>query len=163
MTIDGISNVKSTVTIVDPDDSTSSKVINLEDYDSSTHTLWVDPGDSSEVSDVTYEAQVPITAAATITLDLNIPANVKIESAHLYVQTALTGGETWDAALDDGSEVEKIGSGIAVDAGTEVHHFSAGVITDATTDILITKNGGGAFTAAGRILAIVRGKKLTWS
>ncbi len=98
-------------------------------------------------------------AATTDTIQLNIPTGWVIQGCQLHVKTALAGGDTWDAELNDGSQEEVIASNQAVAQNTNVnHHASAdagygGTLTDAETDILITKNGGGSFTAQGEIEA----------
>ena len=98
-------------------------------------------------------------AAATDTIQLNIPTGWVIQGCQLHVKTALAGGDTWDAELNDGATEEAIASNQAVTQNTNVnHHASAdagygGTLTDAETDILITKNGGGSFTAQGEIEA----------
>jgi len=104
-----------------------------------------------------YEASVDIAAAATATLDLNIPSGWVVKGCQLHVKTALAAGETWDAELNDGGTEESIVSAAAVAQNTNVNHFGhadagyGGTLTDAETDIVISKNGGGAFTAQGTI------------
>jgi len=104
-----------------------------------------------------YPASVDITAAATATLDLNIPSGWIVKACQLHVKTALAAGETWDAELNDGGTEEAITSAAAVAQNTNVNHFAhadagyGGTLTDAETDIVITKNGGGDFTAQGTI------------
>ena len=108
-------------------------------------------------------------AATTDTIQLNIPTGWVIQGCQLHVKTALAGGDTWDAELNDGGTEEAIASNQAVAQNTNVnHHASAdagygGTLTDAETDILITKNGGGSFTAQGEIEATCIAKGFdTW-
>ncbi len=104
------------------------------------------------------EAAANITASASVTIQVNIPSGAKIMGCQLRVDTALTGGELWDAAYETGS-TQAIASAQAVAKNTKVNKFfnenAATAITTAETDIAVTKNGGGSFTAAGNIRAIV--------
>lgn len=100
-----------------------------------------------------YEATANITAAASITITLNIPTNALILGCQLRVDAALTATELWDAAYSGGS-TESIATAQAVAQNTKVNSFVTD-ITDNTTNIAITKNGGGSFTAQGTIRAIV--------
>lgn len=106
----------------------------------------------------TFNATVDITAAASATITLNIPAGAKLDNVQMRVDSALATGETWDAAWNDGSDIQAIVSGAAVAKSTKVNKFfdvnAATNITDATTNIVITKNGGGSFTAQGTIRAV---------
>jgi hypothetical protein len=106
-----------------------------------------------------YAATAAITADAAITINTNVPSGAKVIGVQLHVKTALTGGETWDAKLNDGGDEETIATAQAVAQNTNVNFFSddgtGGLVTDAETDVVITKNGGGAFTAAGEIEAVV--------
>jgi len=108
-----------------------------------------------------YFGSVEVTAAATLTITLNIPTGAKLKGCQLHVPTALAAGETWDAEFNDGAQVEAIGAAIAVAQNTNVNFFSAGVETDATTNIVITKTGGGAFTAQGEIEAVAYVEEFT--
>jgi len=99
------------------------------------------------------EATVSISAAATCTIQVNVPATARILGCQLRVDTALTAGELWDAAYSGGS-TDAICSGQAVAQNTKVNSLTSAVVTS-ETDIAITKNGGGSFTAAGVIRAIV--------
>lgn len=98
-----------------------------------------------------YDSTGTFTAAATQTIDINIPAGSKLVAAYCHVKSALAGGETWEVEFNDGAQVEDIASAQAVDKNTNVPFHSAGTETDDTTDIIITKTGGGAFTAQGEI------------
>jgi hypothetical protein len=100
------------------------------------------------------EATANITADAAITIQVNIPTQARIVGCQLRVDAALATGETWDAKFNDGSDVETITTAAAVAKNTKVNFFSS-YTTDAETDIVITKNGGGTFTAQGTIRAIV--------
>lgn len=108
-----------------------------------------------------YKGSAEITAAVSITLTLNIPTGAKLKGVQLHVKTALAAGETWDAEFNDGAQVEVIDAAIAVAQNTNVNFYSAGVETDATTNIVITKNGGGAFTAQGEIEAVAYVEEFT--
>jgi len=102
------------------------------------------------------------TAAASIDLDFAIPTNARIESVQLHVLTALTGGELWDAEWNDGSSMQAIATSQAVAQNTNVNkHWDVNAdaaITDAETKVVITKTGGGAFTAAGEIQGVAFAK-----
>lgn len=95
-----------------------------------------------------------ISASATVTIPMNIPVNCKIVGVQMIVSTALTGGETWTAKLNNGSDVETIVTAAAVAKNTQVSHVSS-LATTATTNIVLTKSTGGSFTAAGEIIAVV--------
>ena len=88
----------------------------------------------------------------------NVPSGAKLLGCQLRVDTALAGGETWDAEWNDGSSMQAICSAAAVAQNTKVNKFhndnANTPITDAETDIVVTKNGGGSFTAQGTIRAI---------
>ena len=105
------------------------------------------------------EATASIEADSSTTITLNIPSGARIIGAQLRVETALTGGELWDAAYSGGSTVAIV-SGAAVAKNTKVtsmfNTFAATDVTTNTTNIAITKNGGGSFTAAGSIRATVQ-------
>lgn len=103
----------------------------------------------------TYNSSVLITNAATATISIEIPTGVKIIGVQIHVKSALAGGETWDAELNDGAQLELICENQAVAKNTNVNSFSLGVITGGTTDIIISPNGGGVFTAQGEIEATV--------
>jgi hypothetical protein len=104
------------------------------------------------------EAAANITAAESISIAVNVPSGARIIGCQLRVDTALTAGETWDAAYAGGATAA-IASGAAVAKSTKVNSFfdvnAATNITSDVTTIAITKNGGGSFTALGRIRAIV--------
>jgi hypothetical protein len=100
-----------------------------------------------------YEATANIEADASTTITLSIPATAKILGCQLRVDTALTATELWDANYSGGSTAA-ICSAQAVAQNTKVNSFTTDVTTD-VTNIAITKNGGGNFTAAGTIRAIV--------
>ena len=104
------------------------------------------------------EASANITAAASITINVNVPTNCKLLGCQLRVETALTSGEMWNSEWNDGSTVQSIVTAQSEAQNTKVNKwFDVNAnpdITDAETDIVITKNGGGSFTAAGAIRAI---------
>jgi hypothetical protein len=107
------------------------------------------------------EAAANITAAHTITIQVDVPAGSKILGAQLRVDSALAAGETWDAAYVTGA-TQSIATGQAVAKDTKVNaFFDANAATDiasAETDITIQKNsnpGVDLFTAQGNIRAIV--------
>lgn len=115
-------------------------------------------GSSGGLATKIKEANADITAVTSVTIQVNIPLGAKILGCQLRVDTALTAGETWDAAYETGS-TQSIATGQAVTKNTKVNKFFdenvATAIVSAETDIAITKNGGGAFTALGNISAIV--------
>ena len=102
---------------------------------------------------------VAITAAAARTIAVNVPSGAMLLGVQLRVDAALADGELWDATWNDGSDLQTIVAGAAVAKNTKVNAFfnanGATPITDATTSIVITKNGGGSFTAQGTIRAVV--------
>jgi hypothetical protein len=99
------------------------------------------------------EATANITADASITIQVNIPATSRIIGCQLRVDAALATGELWDAAYSGGS-TDAIATGQAVAQNTKVNSLTTATVTS-ETDIAITKNGGGSFTAQGTIRAIV--------
>ncbi len=118
-----------------------------------------DPTHGGYITKIYSATTGTLPAATTDTIQLNIPTGWVIQGCQLHVKTALAGGDTWDAELNDGATEEAIATNQAVAQNTNVnHHASAdagygGTLTDAETDILITKNGGGSFTAQGEIEA----------
>jgi hypothetical protein len=102
------------------------------------------------------EVAADITASASVTINVDIPSNCQIIAYQLRVDSALAGGETWDAALNDGSDIEVITTNSAVAQNTKVNKFSNALFTTtAESDIVITPNAGGSFTAQGTIRAVV--------
>jgi hypothetical protein len=99
------------------------------------------------------EASALVTASASIVIPLNIPTNTSIIGVQLRVDTALTGGELWDAAFSGGSTTT-IATAQAVAKNTRVNLMTS-IITTGTTNVTITKNGGGSFSALGEFSAIV--------
>ena len=99
-----------------------------------------------------------VTAAATITMDVAVPSGCILLGCQIRVDSALAAGETWDAAWNDGAGLQSICTAQAVAANTKVNKFfdpnADTPLTDAETDIVITKNGGGAFTAQGQFTAL---------
>lgn len=110
------------------------------------------------------EAAADIEADASTTIHVNVPSGAKILGVQLRVDTALAGGELWDAAYSGGS-TQAIVSGAAVAQYTKVNKFfdenAATAIASSEVDVAITKNGGGNFTAQGTISAIVYYQGLT--
>ena len=104
------------------------------------------------------EATVDITAAASITCQVNVPSGAKLIGCQIRVDTALTVGETWDAEWNDSASLQAIVCNAAVAKNTKVNKFhddnANTPLTDAETDIVITKNGGGSFSAVGTIRCI---------
>ena len=115
-------------------------------------------GTTGRLTTEVSEATVDITAAASITLNVNVPTGCKLIGVQMRVDTALATGETWDAEWNDGASLQAIVSAAAVAKNTKVNKFhdddANTPLTDAETDIVITKNGGGSFTAQGTIRAI---------
>ncbi len=101
-----------------------------------------------------YSGTATITGT-TITIGTAVPAGYRILQVQLHVKTALATGELWNAKLNDGADVETLATGAAVAQNTNINYWcvadSWGTLTDATTNVVITKNGGGAFTTQGVI------------
>lgn len=99
-----------------------------------------------------------ITAAASISMGFVIPSGAKMLLAAFRVDTALTTGETWDAEWNDGSTLQAIVTAGPVAKNTQRRAYfnvnGATDICDTDTDIVIKKNGGGSFTAAGSITCV---------
>jgi len=107
------------------------------------------------------EAAANITATHTITLQTNVPSGSRIIGCQLRVDTALTAGETWDAAYVTGS-TQSICTAQAVTKSTKVTTwFDVKTDTDIASgevDVVIQKNsnpGVDSFSALGNIRAIV--------
>ena len=107
------------------------------------------------------EAAANITAAHTITVQVNVPTGSRILGCQLRVDTALAGGETWNAQYVTGA-TQSIATNQAVAQNTKVNKFfDANADTDIASgevDITIQKNsnpGVDVFTAQGNIRAIV--------
>ena len=111
------------------------------------------------------ETNSDITASASVVLNVNVPTNTKLRGCQLRVNTALTSGESWDAEWNNGSSLQSIIVGSSSVQNTKVNKFfdenTDSPITTAETDIVITKNGGGSFTAAGNILVIAYYEQFT--
>ncbi len=116
------------------------------------------------------ENTATITAAASAVITLSIPVGAKIIGTQLRVDTALTGGETWNAAYSGGAAAtiaheEPVAKQTKVNvpwdgldtAGTlSLQAAWASPITiTGVTNITITPHAGGSFTAAGVIHAWV--------
>ena len=115
-------------------------------------------GTKGALKTVAVDAAANITASATVTIAVNVPASSKLIGCQLRVDTALAAGELWDAAYAGGA-TQAIATAQAVAQNTKVNtFFNVNAATDITSDvttIAITKNGGGSFTAQGTIRAIV--------
>lgn len=120
--------------------------------------LDIAPGTTGGLITKIAEAAADITATATVTIQVNVPSGAKLIGVQLRVDTALAGGETWDAEWNDGASLQAICTNQAVAQNTKVdklHDDNANTpLTDAETDIVISPNGGGSFTAQGNIRAI---------
>lgn len=118
----------------------------------------VKPGTTGGLITKISEAAADITATATVTIQVNLPIGAKILGVQLRVDTALAGGETWDAEWNDGASLQAICTNQAVDKNTKVNKFhddnANTPLCDAETDIVLSPNGGGSFTAQGNIRAI---------
>ncbi len=116
------------------------------------------------------ESTATITAAASATITLSIPIGAKIIGTQLRVDTALTGGETWNAAYSGGAAAtiaheEPVAKQTKVNvpwdgldtAGTLSLQaaWASPVTITGVTNITITPHAGGSFTAAGVIHAWV--------
>lgn len=112
----------------------------------------------------TAEATANIEADASTTIPVAVPSGARLIGVQLRVDTALAGGELWDAAFSGGSTTA-IATACAVAKNTKVNLlYNANAATDITsgsTNIAITKNGGGSFTAQGTIRALVYYESLT--
>ena len=108
-----------------------------------------------------YSASANIAAAATATVQVNVPTGVRILSTACQVSSALAAGDLWDLEANDGGTVSALATGLAVALNTADYDLLSGVITDAETDLVVTKNGGGNFTAQGTIRCTVWGEYQT--
>lgn len=112
----------------------------------------------------TAEATASITAAASVVISTAVPSGARLRGVQLRVDTALAGGDLWDAAYSGGA-TQSIATAQAVAKDTKVNAmFNTNAATDITssaTDVTITKNGGGSFTAQGAIRALVYYESLT--
>lgn len=121
--------------------------------------LSLEQGTTGGILNDVLEATVDITAAASITLSVNVPSGSKLIGAQMRVDSALATGETWIAEWNDGASLQNIVTDAAVVKNTKANKFhddnANTPLTDAVTDIVITKTGGGNFTAQGTIRAIV--------
>ena len=115
----------------------------------------------SQLCRKSYSATANITAAATATVQVNIPTGVRILSTACQVSSALAAGDLWDLEANDEGTVSALATGLAVALNTADYDLLSGVITDAETDLVVTKNGGGSFTAQGTIRCTVWGEYQT--
>lgn len=101
-----------------------------------------------------------VAAFASLILGLSIPVGSYLEAVLLRVDSALAAGDTWDVAWYDGAAtIQAIASNVAVAKNTKVQKFfdpnaNSPITSTASTDLIITKNGGGVFTAQGQITAV---------
>jgi len=96
----------------------------------------------------------PIEADASTTIAIGVPAGSRLLGTQFSVDSALATGELWDAAYSGGSTTT-LATGQAVALGTKVNAMHVDEISSGSTNIVITKNGGGSFTAQGTISAVV--------
>jgi len=105
-----------------------------------------------------YQKTANITAVASVTIPIGLLAGEKMIGAQIRIDSALAAGEIWDAEWNNGGAVQSIVTGAAVDKNTKVSVFfdenANSAIATGTTHIVITKNGGGAFTAQGTLSVI---------
>jgi hypothetical protein len=101
-------------------------------------------------------ASALVTNTPTFTIDFSIPVGARLLGVQLVVESALAGGDLWDAEWNDGATLQAIATAKAVAANTKANSMYSAIQTvlDADTNIVITKNGGGAFTVQGRIGAV---------
>ncbi len=104
-----------------------------------------------------YTPAVASITGATIVVDISaIPLYVLIIGVQANVTEALAAGELWDFALELSGTHYTLASAQAVAANTKVNRaYSIVNYTDAGLNLDITKNGGGNFTAQGKIQFIV--------
>jgi hypothetical protein len=119
------------------------------------------PGTTGGLSLTAAEATANITANHTITIQVNVPSGSKILGCQLRVDSALAGGETWNAQYVTGA-TQSIAANQAVAKNTKVNKFfdtnAATDIASDEVDVTIQRNsnpGVDVFTAQGVIRAIV--------
>jgi len=99
-----------------------------------------------------------IAAFASLSIGVAVPAGSRLIGVQMRVDSALAGGDTWDAEWNDGGTIQSIATNQAVAKNTKVNKFfdpnANSPLTGAVTNIVLTKNGGGVFTAQGQISAI---------
>jgi len=107
------------------------------------------------------EATASITAAATVTLQANVPSGARVIGTQMRVDSALASGEMWNAAFTGGAS-QVIAASQSEDANTKISKmFDANAATDilsSEADIAIQRSsnpGVDTFTAQGTIRAIV--------
>jgi hypothetical protein len=101
----------------------------------------------------TAEVVCTIAAAASCVTTFDIPAGVRLLGGQLRVDTALTAGETWNAAFSGGSTTTLCHEQ-AVAKDTKCNLLIVDEIATGTTNVTITPHAGGSFTAAGVIRII---------
>jgi hypothetical protein len=93
---------------------------------------------------------VNITASTSITITLNIPSGASLKGCSFRVSDDLAVGDLWDAAFSGGSSYS-LASNIAVAKNTKHNQLVTPIIAADVTNVVITKHGGGTFTAQGSI------------
>lgn len=145
-------------------DYANNEVASLDSKGNQTVLSTSVKGSTGGLKRLKSEATADITAAATITIQVNVPTNAKLLGVQMRVDAALVGGETWIAAYSGGAS-QNIVTDAAVAQNTKVNKFfdenAATAITSGESDIAITKTGGGAFTAQGTLRAIVYYEEFT--
>lgn len=120
--------------------------------------LDISPGTTGGLHIEVGENTVNMSDTNAVICQVNVPSGNKIIGVQLRVDTALAGGDTWDAAYSGGS-TQSIATNQAVDQNTKKNAFydenAASANISSETDVTISKNGGGHFTAQGTIRAIV--------
>jgi len=120
---------------------------------SASHICIAPQGYVGDVKKMIIETTKSITASDNVTITLNIPSGARLEGVALKVDSSLA--EIWDAAFATGATYI-ICTAQASAANTKYTSFIPGQrITSATADIVITKSGGGTFTAQGVVRAKV--------
>lgn len=116
-------------------------------------------GDGGGVTRKVAYAAVDVTAAATITIPVAVPAGARLIGAQIRVDTALNTGETWNSAYSGGATANIAIGGLGVTKNVKAQGFfeyqSATSVTTDVTNIAITRSAGGNFTAQGRLSAWV--------
>lgn len=113
-------------------------------------------GSSGGLVRKTAEGVGEIIADSEIEIPLGIPSGARLLGAQFRVDEALAVGETWRAEYSGGAD-RLLVEDAEVAQNTKVNVMHEGVldITSAETNIVITKTGGGNFTAQGAIKVVV--------
>jgi hypothetical protein len=117
-------------------------------------TVRATGGDQGGLTRDSYKVTTNITAAATVTIPIGLPAGCRLLGIQFRVDTALAGGETWNAAYSGGSSTALVVAG-GIAKNTKVNVQKVDEIATATTNIAITKNAGGSFSGVGTISVYV--------